>query len=265
MALKRRNIFVMFFSLQTCLLLLVVSTKVKAQGVDNPLPLELGITSKVSLDENERTYFNISLHAGAFKVILDTRRTDEQNGNLISSLSLLDQEGATLEEGAIRFNEIDVDFRRVHSFSLKLTRTIDFKLSNDNSKATFWLTVVKEATPLPIPFFGNVTPKPIQEGESKSGLLDTGESAYYIIDLKKGDYKAFLDFANSLRQNTNIQGYLAILNADGGAQEVIINLNEIDVAYRKVATFSVKKDATLIIRVENTIYRVNFVIKIVPA
>ncbi|HKV41628.1 MAG TPA: hypothetical protein VJX67_20660 [Blastocatellia bacterium] len=248
-----------------CLLMLASFGEARAQAIDSPLPLQVGVTTKVTLDENERCYFKTPLAAGAFKVILDTRRADEVSGNLISSLSLLDGDGAVVQERAIGFNEIDVDFRGVYTFSLKTPTTAGFKLSNDNAKAVFWLTVVSSASHTEVPFFGRVLPKSLVEGESKAGVLGQGESAYYVIDLKKGDYKAVLDFQNSEGQNTNIQGYLALLDADGARLETVIGLNEVDVEYRKLAAFSVKKDTTLILRVENTIYRVNYAVRVVPA
>ena len=92
----------------------------------------------------------------------------------------------------------------------------------------------------------------------KTVELDTHEFVYYIISLKKGDYKALLDFANSAGKKTNLQGYLALLNKDGGDQKDMIKMNEIDVSYRKIASFSLKEDTTLIIRVENNSSGVNY-------
>jgi hypothetical protein len=232
------------------------------QGVDNALPLQLSQTSSITLDENERSFFKVRLAAGQYKVILDTRRADQKSGNIISGISLLDQDGGTLEEGAIAFNEIDFEFRGVHHFSLKSPGTVMLKVYNNNSRAKFWLTVVEESLRSPVPLFGTVSPREIQAGQSRSGVLDEGESAYYSIDLKRGDYKAVLDFANAQRQNTNIQGYLALLDRDGGGQQNLINLNEVDVSYRKTASFSLKRDSTVLLRVQNTIYRVNYVVRI---
>ena len=234
----------------------------KRQNVDAPLPLQLGTTSNITLDENERGVFKIRLSAGGYKVILDERRADQKNGNVIGGLSILDPDGGTIQEGAIAFNEIDFEFRGVHHFSLKSPGTVMLKVYNNNSRANFWLTVVEESLQSPVPLFGTVSPREIEAGQSKSAVLDEGESAYYSIDLKRGDYKAVLDFTNAQRQNTNIVGYLALLDRDGGGQENLIGLNEVDVSYRKTASFSLKRDSTVLLRVQNTIYRVNYTVRI---
>ncbi|MDQ3650704.1 MAG: hypothetical protein M3458_10625 [Acidobacteriota bacterium] len=95
------------------------SDKAIAQNIDNPSPMRLFVPSKVSLDRNESTYFSMSMPAGDLKIALDTRRSDGSSGNLQSSLSILDSDGAELKANAISFNEIDWSYRRVHDFSLK--------------------------------------------------------------------------------------------------------------------------------------------------
>ncbi|MDQ3650703.1 MAG: hypothetical protein M3458_10620 [Acidobacteriota bacterium] len=65
-------------------------------------------------------------------------------------------------------------------------------------------------------------PKLMMLGQSKSGVIEEGESNYFITVLPKGEYKAILGFENARSQNGNIQGYLAFLDADGGNQQTII-------------------------------------------
>ena len=232
--------------------------------IDDPLAIELGMTSKLTLDANEQSYFKISLPGDEIKVILDMRRSDGKHSNLQSRLSLLDQDGSIIKDNIIHLNEIDVGYRAVSNFSMKTPQELRFKLANDDVKAMFWLTVVKAADSAPLPFFGKVMPTVIAEGQTTSGALDTNEFTYYSIPLKKGDYKALLDFKNSAGKNTNLQGYLALLNADGGNQQEIIRMNKIDVSYRESSAFSVKEDQSAIIRVENTSDPVKYTIKISP-
>ena len=75
-------------------------------------------------------------------------------------------------------------------------------------------------------------------------------------------YMVILDFSNLERVNTNIKGYLAVLNTDGGNQRKIIQFNEIDVSFRKIAMLSLKKEETLIIKIHNNYRGVNFTVKI---
>lgn len=234
----------------------------EAHGVDNPLSLELGVIYKVTLEKNEESYLKLSSSASNLKILLDMHRTNSRYSILQSTLSVLDQDGAVLRDNAIRFNEIDVGYRKTALWSSKQLAILGFKLLNENETADFWLTVVKKPASQLIPFFGEVVPKPLALGEATSGVLDTNEYVYYITSLPKGDYKVILDFSNSKRENTAIQGYLAILDSDGGNQRKIIRVNEIDVSYRKIAVLSLKRDETQIIRIHNGNKGVNFTVKI---
>ena len=102
-----------------------------------------------------------------------------------------------------------------------------------------------------VPLFGSVVPQPLSLGEEKTGLLDVDEDAYYIVGLRQGEYEITVDFANAERQNTNIQGSVAILDADGGNYRVVTRFNEIDVTSRKVETFLVRADGPAVFNVQN--------------
>lgn len=244
---------------------LFIYTDVKSQTINNPLPLKLGVTSEFSLDRDERSFYKISLPAGNFKIVLDTRRENERGSNLQSSLSVLDQNGAPIANNVINFNQIDVDYRKVHTVSLKTPKTYIFKLSSDQDDTMFWLTVLKNSDTIPFPFFGKIVPTQIKLNETKTGSLSMGESVYYLLPLKKGKYNAVLDFANAEGKNTNMQGYLSLLSADGGNQEQLIVMNEIDMAFRRVGSFMLKNDVTHIVRIKNDSYPINYTLKITPA
>jgi hypothetical protein len=240
----------------------VTTPPFEPHGINNPVSLKLGALNKVTLDKNEEYHFKLSSPASDLKIFLDMRRADNRNSNLQSTLSVLDQDGGVIRDRAISFNEIDVGYRKTALFTSKQPGSFGFKLLNKNDTANFWLTVLKEPTSQFVPFFGELVPKPLSLGEDRSGVLDAREYVYYIISLSKGDYKVIVDFLNSKRENTNIQGYLALLDSDGGNQRTIIRFNEINVSYRKIATFSVKKDEPLIIKVHNTNKGVNYTVKI---
>ncbi|MDS4031860.1 MAG: VWA domain-containing protein [Candidatus Contendobacter sp.] len=241
------------------------STEAPIQGIDNPFPIQLGMTSKIVLDQNERGYFKISLPADTFKVILDTYQFDGKDGNLQSSLSLLDQDGVSKKDNIIHFNEIDTGYRRIYRFSSEAPTEVGFKLANENRRAIFWLTVLKESDSNILPFFGKTIPMEMAEGAAKSGALDTNASAYYITPLKKGDYKVLVDFTNAAGKSTNLQGYLAILDADGGNQKELVKMNEIDVSYRKSGLFSNSGDQAIILRIVNKSSPIKYSIKVTPA
>jgi hypothetical protein len=65
-------------------------------------------------------------------------------------------------------------------------------------------------------------------------------------------------------RNTNIQGYLALLDADGGNQRQIIGFNVVGVSDRKIGTFSVRRDEPVILRVQNQHESVKYVLRLAP-
>jgi hypothetical protein len=252
-------------ALLACLALLALSEKARAQGIDNPLPLKLGVTHKVSLYENEQNHVRVSLPAGQYKAILDSRRTDGDSGNMTGSLSVLNSDGVVTNENVIWFNYIDVVCRGVYAFSLKTPTTLILKLSNGADKQTFWLTLLKEPATSFIPFCDEVTPKPIKIGQAESGTLGANEFVYYTVSLTRGDYKVILDFANAAKEKDNIGGFFAILDGNGGNHQELFNLHEIDTFSRKTGMFSVRKDAAPIFRIYNRHNQVNYKVTIQPS
>jgi hypothetical protein len=231
--------------------------------IDTPQPIDLGVTYKFMLDDVETAYLSIPVAVTGLLMIVDMRPTRPQTTNLQSRLSVLDRDGGVLEARAISFNEIDRGYRRMGAIAVKQQSPIGLKLLNGGKPITYWLTVFNTARIPFVPFFGDVTPRPLRVAETASGTLDAGEDVYFTIALKKGSYRAFLDFTNAPRDNTNIQGYLAILDAAGGSQEKVIRLNEIDVAFRKIGGVTIKRDGTAIVRIQ-TVKPVKYNLRIAP-
>ena len=239
--------------------------KVTPHNLDDPSPVKLNVTNEVTLDNNESSFFKMSLSAGEYKVVLDARNAAGRNTNLQGSLSILDQDGGVTEPNVINLNEVDTGYRKVYRFTVKKPATPGFKLTCSHDRMDFWLTFLNASAPAPLPFFGEISPTPIQESQVISGTLDALESVYYTLPLKKGDYKVILDFTNADGRKTNLQGYLALLDEEGGDQQTILRMNEVDVSYRQVAPFLVKKDAAVIIRLKNQINYVKYAMRILPA
>jgi hypothetical protein len=252
-------------SLLACFALMALTEKARAQGVDNPLPLKLSATHKVKLYEDEQNYVRVSLPAGQYKAILDSRRTDGDSGNMTGSLSILNSDGAVTNENVIWFNYIDIVCRGVYAFSLKAPKTLILRLSNGSNKQTFWLTLLREPATSFLPFCDEVAPKLIKIGQTESGTLAENEFVYYAVSLTRGDYKVILDFANSANEKANLGGFFATLDGDGGNHKELFYLNEIDAFSRKTGMFSVRKDAALIFRIYNRHNQVNYKLTIQPS
>jgi hypothetical protein len=257
----RAQVFSLFL-----LLVLILVPQLGAQSADTPLPLQLRIPAKATLDQNDSAYFKVALPAEEIRVVLDVARADQHAGNIQGGLALLDSDGGVIQNGAIGFNEVDVRWRKVTYFTLKKPVTMGFKVTNANAKAHFWLTVSKKSDLPLVPFFGEVIPTPIVLGEGKTGRLMEGEDALFVTPLPKGEYKAIAEFTNTQKERWNIQGYLAFLDQDGGNQEALIGFNEVDVSFRKTAGFTVKKDAVFIFRIHDSGEKtMNFLLRVSPA
>ena len=130
-------------------------------------------------------------------------------------------------------------------------------------KSIIYCLTIFSTTHVPfVPLFGEVTPKPMTVGEATTGSLDGGEEVFYRIPLKKGNYRAIVDFTNTPNVRTNIQGYMAILDAAGGKQTGVLGFNEIDVAFRKIGGLAIKRDGPAIIRIQS-IKAVKYTVRIV--
>lgn len=234
-----------------------------SNGIDNPAPLTFGVMHKVTLEQNEEYYFRLPEPANAFNIVQDIRLPKNDRTNLSTQLSILDPEGGVLEANVIRFNEIDVGYRKTASFSTKQPARLGFKLTNTASTAAdIWVAVSPAGTRVFFPFFGDVVPQQWSAGKDASGRLETNESVYYVVRLPRGDSRVTVDFANAKRERTNLSGYLAVLDADGGNQDVVLRLNEIAVSYRTVASLSVKGNESIILRLQNTSEPVNYNLRI---
>jgi hypothetical protein len=264
-----------------------------ARDVDHPLSLEAFVTREVTLDANGAAYFVAPLPAGDFKIVVDTRKVDRTSGNLQSDLSLTDPDGVILKQNVMTFNAIEAGWRQTYDFSLHKPTQLGLKLRNTLNTVAFWLTILtleprakdatedapevvtlteddltsfapKKAHLLPFPFFGRQMPRLLRPDQRQSGFLDKDESAYYIIALPTGKYKAMVDFTNAQGDKTNIQGYLAFLHPDGGGQKEVLRFNEVDTSARKSAGFELKKPSVLIARIGNMIHSVNYAVRIRP-
>ena len=233
-------------------------------SIDNPAAVAFGVIQRVSLDGEEDAYFRLSSPARELKIVLDMRADGNKRTNLKSHLSVLDEHGAVLQKDAIVFNQIDVDHRKVASLSMKQPAVVGLKLRNGRVPADFWLTVLRPPTTGLLPLFGDVVPKPLRLGESASGTLDRDEYAYHQLSASRGAYTITLDLATADRRSTNIQGYLALLDADGGNQREIARINEIDVSFREVTTISLRTDEPAIIRIRNDSGRVDYRLQVKP-
>jgi hypothetical protein len=237
----------------------------EGRDVDNPSTLGLGTIRKISLEPSQEYYVRLSESAESLKVVLDMKRADGRRSNLLSRLSVLNQDGTVAEDSLINFNELDTGARKTASWSSRQAAAPGFKLLNGSSPADFWLSVRQEPALQFVPFFGTIVPLPMKLGEEASGLLDVNEDVYYTTSLRQGDYQITVDFANAERRNTNILGSVALLDGDGGNYRQIVRFNELDVSRREVGTFLVRNDGPVILKVLNNHDTVRYMLRLARA
>jgi hypothetical protein len=240
----------------------VVDVPSAETSADRPAPLAPGTIQKIGLGPNQEYYLQLPEPVGDLTIVADMRHIDNQSGNLQSRISLLDANGAVLQDRIINFNEIDVGARKTATWSTRQPQRVALRLLNGDAPADFWLSVRPASALQFVPLFGSVVPQALSLGEAMSGLLDVNEDAYYVITLNQGDYQITVDFANAERQNTNIQGSVAILDADGGNCREIARFNEIDVSARKVETFLARDAGPVILNVQNTNAAVRYTLRL---
>ena len=241
----------------------VTDLPAEANGtINKPHPIDFAATYSLALDKDEEAYLKLPSPAREVTLVLDSRRVDGQTNNLISTLSLLDPNGAVINARALHLNEIDTGFRQVGTFSFRQPTALTIKLVNSIDAARYWLTVLTSPGAPLMPFYGELVPTPLTVGQAVSGELDENEDRYYAVPLKTGDYTAILDFTRPGKRD-NFIGYLAVLDADGGNQRRVIALNEIEVSHRAVGVLAMKGDGVAIVRVKNQHGGVKYGLRIV--
>ena len=233
-----------------------------ANGIDNPAPIKLGAVQKVTLEKNEDYYFRLSAPAGAVKIIQDMRVSGDEEKNLLSALSILDEHGAVLQADAVRVSEVDVALRKTAVVSLKPPVRAGLRLLNRGVAADFWIAVLAPEATSFIPLFGSVVPRPMSPARDASGSLDRGQDAYYTTRLTPGKYRVIADFTRVPRVPGTILGAVTLLDADGGNEQGVVRFSETDMTNRQVGEFSVKKDEPRILRIHNRSGTVSYALKI---
>ena len=181
------------------------------------------------------------------------------NSNLNSELSILDEHGAVAKANALRFNEFDVASRKTVVVPLKPPTGVNLRLLNTGVPADFWIAVLAPDAPF-IPMFGSVVPRPLPPAGDASGGLDADEDVYYATRFTPGNYRISADFSHPERGNLN--GFVAVLDVDGGNEQELVRFNEFDISARQVATLTVKKDEPRILRIHNGSGTVSYTLKI---
>ena len=218
---------------------------------DNPAPLTIDTITKVRLGPSQEFYFRLDAPMRGIDLVLDVRLVENTRSNLVTTLSVLDENGGMLKDGVIGFNDIDRSGRMTASYEGPALVRLGLKLRNGYSAADHWVTVRRPGSVDLVPFAGEIVPVSLTPGQTYTGPLDANERVYHRVTLPQGEYQAILDVVRQPPSKGNIRGGLVLLNEIGQRRARIVDFNEIDLSYRKVGAFTVSQDGPVILQTES--------------
>ncbi|MGA9423093.1 MAG: hypothetical protein WBW61_12070 [Rhodanobacteraceae bacterium] len=98
----------------------------------------------------------------------------------------------------------------------------------------------------------------------RSGTPRSHDSTCHIVRLAKSHYKVIVDFSISAGVPTNLGGDLTFLNDPGRDRKKLVDMNEVDVSYRKAAPFSLPAERAFVICIEHGSGTANCKMRVVP-
>ena len=222
---------------------------------DDTPALQMGVTTHVALDKDDKQDWVIPLAAGSYTVVLDAKRSDDHISNIQANIALLKNNGVIIEPYLVHCNEIAAATRVGATFKVAKPYKARLRLTHDQSIPTaYWVTVVPTAkmSLLPFGFVSDVLPAKISSDEGVGGEIAPEKSAYYSLTLPPGRWSISLGLKLPKGTETNLQGKIDLLTPFGlPDKEDFVHVNEIGNEARKEAILTVVKPRKLLMRVTN--------------
>lgn len=235
----------------------------ESHGSDALQPTQIARTYTVKLASGRDAYFRLNAPVTHAQVIIDVRCGTGETCSLKTDATILDAEGAVIQNNAASVYRFDIAARRIVNVALKQPTALQVKLLNSTAiDVDHWLTVVAPGSPDLAPFFGAMDLRSLQVGENGSGALDANATAGYTIFLTKGDYNVTLDFSGAARATKGLRGYAALVSTGGGSETVLSQVFAFSVSSRVTGTLSVASDALHYLRVQNQKDGVQYLVKL---
>lgn len=214
--------------------------------------------------ESEPKDFTVQLGTGEYYLVLDMKRTDNHESNIMVDVQLLKNTGSIIEPGFLYVNEIHVATRSGRRFKSPRPMTVRFRLINKGDPLEGWIGVYGARQMRFVPFgFDPQGLKSLGIGtnDGKGGTLQQYQWAHHAISLPSGRWDVSFYFRHPDGSNTNLQGTLEVLDAYGYRKPVYkensgetwdrLYLNEISTEARIEGQIRLKNPETLIFRVYN--------------
>ena len=235
-----------------------ISEKSPSFEKNAPTPLALGevVTGRLapSNETGRRHYWVVDLPAGDFKLVVDARRTDDDESNIIATISWVDDDGATGDQIG-NLNAIADRTRSIFRFSTAEPRRAVLQYDNQVAMCDYWLGIFATDDRVASPFFAKPPViEPLTLGTpSKETLLEfrtpSRRYGYTALNLPAGDYRVTASFARADAVESNVGGQLHVLGADGReVHRSFLTVNKIGVSASESAKLSVAEAELLIIK-----------------
>jgi hypothetical protein len=111
-----------------------------------PQPMKLGEEASGLLGPDEDAYYMTSLGQGNHQIIIDFANAARRNTNIQGSVALLDEDGGNYRE-SVRFNELDVSYRKIGTFLLRNDGPVILKVQNTHDTVRYTLRVAQADPP----------------------------------------------------------------------------------------------------------------------
>lgn len=234
-----------------------ISDKTPSSDISSPRPLDLGQVVQGRLGNSDETgkfhFWLVDFPVGSFKIVLDVRRSDRNNGNIGGQVQFFSTDGEKLDLSC-GMNQIDYRWRQVCGFTVKGAFKSILRYSNAFTVSDYWLGVFKSDAPIKSPFFDNSPPVlPVKLGQRVTATLDGSQppekDAWYSLRLQPGDYKLSVEYKRADGRKGNVGGMLNTYGPDGNYNSSANGANDIDFSATAVSKLSLADDASILFRI----------------
>ena len=242
------------------MLIPLISIALFASQSDKAIPAKISQPQTIKLQKKKKQDYTIALTKGSYRVILDSKATDEQGApvNCVQgSVKLMKQNGATdstLNYDFLGWYEFDVLHREVKTLTVKKNTAVRFRVQNsDLSIAENTLTIVPVTSGFtPFAFGARVEEAKVGDENGTGGKVDYLGYAYYRAKLPAGEWSISLGLRRPEGTDAYVSGTLTILDDQGKrTQDEPSKIDVTEDTGRVEKVLTVKKPRTVILRVKN--------------
>ena len=202
---------------------------------------------------NKIHYWDVSLVAGSYHLVLDSATIDGRDTNIGLEVTELDLSGVEIER-LIRVNKIDKRTREHAFIEIKSDRTLRLNIQPVHDAEDYFIGVFENTLAVPSPHYTNCFPiGNMTVGVTQDIDMPSDDEQWFTIDFDKKNYKLTVDAAPTDGKENNIQYKVATLDRFGqvSREELVILGNEIDTFSRLTGMLNITEPGSKWVRVRN--------------